>query len=62
MYTFSEMVGRVTLLREFYAPLLDGSSGMVGMKDFESHFAFPKIEKWSLLYICYDAFSASICV
>ena len=33
MYAFNEMMDNVAPLREFYAPFLDESPGMLGMKD-----------------------------
>ena len=36
MYAFSEMIGHMTLLREFYGPFSRISPGLVGMEDCES--------------------------
>ena len=38
MYAFSEMVDHMSLIREFYAPFVDISPGMVGLEDCESLF------------------------
>ena len=42
VYALSEMVGDITLLREFYPPFLDISPGMVGMETWESPFTHLK--------------------
>ena len=42
VYAFSEMMGHVALLRDFYAPLAHVSLGMVGLEDCGSPLTHPR--------------------
>ena len=47
VYALSDTVGHMTLLREFYPPLVDIPPGMAGMEDCASFLTHRKTEKWS---------------
>ena len=45
VYAFSEMIDHMALIREFYAPFVGLSPGMVGMEDCESLFSHLRNKK-----------------